>query len=280
MKMQEIWSPNITTSNGVVVVRKDSDIWWIVIHTMETDERGDTAEAVASNWFKLAIAKASAHYCVDSNSIVRCVKNNNIAWAAPGMNLHGIQYELAGRAAQSSTEWSDPFSMSMLQIAAKQAAVDAKKYGIPPVHLTVAEIRAGKRGFAGHIDATNAFSGGRGHTDPGTNFPWDKFLGMVQKEMGLIGAATAPAKTNESSGSTFPLPAGHWFGLNDGTVFSHSGVREVDRVRIKAIQSKLGISADGIFGPQSESSVKKKQSELKIAVDGRVGPQTWKAMKL
>ncbi|MDE7180894.1 MAG: N-acetylmuramoyl-L-alanine amidase [Muribaculaceae bacterium] len=44
------------------------------------------------------------------------------------------------------------------------------------------------------------------------------------------------------------------------------------------LQQKLGIKADGIFGAQTEASVKKYQSEHGCTPDGIVGPHTWEAL--
>ena len=62
----------------------------IVIHTMESPEKPDTAESVAA-WFAAATApQASAHYCIDANSIVECVRDTDVAWHAPGANHNGL----------------------------------------------------------------------------------------------------------------------------------------------------------------------------------------------
>ena len=68
----------------------------IVVHTMEMDEKGSTAESCAS-WFQNPAAGVSAHYCVDADSIVQCVKEEDVAWHAPGANHDGIGIEHAGR---------------------------------------------------------------------------------------------------------------------------------------------------------------------------------------
>lgn len=44
---------------------------------------------------------------------------------------------------------------------------------------------------------------------------------------------------------------------------------------VKYLQEKLKITADGIFGPQTENAVKSFQRKKNIAVDGIVGPVTW-----
>ena len=49
---------------------------------------------------------------------------------------------------------------------------------------------------------------------------------------------------------------------------------------VRQIQSKLGIPADGIFGPQTERSVRRFQRSKGLLVDGIVGPQTRSALGL
>lgn len=152
----------------------------IVIHTMESPEKPDTAEAVA-NWFAGPTAPmASAHYCIDNNSIVQCVFDHDVAYAAPKANHNGLHFEHAGRASQRAADWSDAYSTGELLLSAELAAIKSKEYGIPLVHLTPAQIRAGKLGFAGHIDITNAFPGSGSHTDPGPGFPWPRYLRYVK----------------------------------------------------------------------------------------------------
>lgn len=49
---------------------------------------------------------------------------------------------------------------------------------------------------------------------------------------------------------------------------------------VKRLQSKLGIEADGIFGPGTEKAVKEFQRSADLAVDGIAGPDTFMAMGL
>lgn len=44
------------------------------------------------------------------------------------------------------------------------------------------------------------------------------------------------------------------------------------------LQAALGISANGIFGPQTERAVRGFQQKHRLTVDGIVGPQTWGAL--
>jgi putative chitinase len=47
---------------------------------------------------------------------------------------------------------------------------------------------------------------------------------------------------------------------------------------VKKLQSKLGLGADGVFGPGTEKEVKKWQIEHDLAPDGLVGDGTWAKM--
>lgn len=49
---------------------------------------------------------------------------------------------------------------------------------------------------------------------------------------------------------------------------------------VKRLQEKLGISADGDFGPGTEAAVKDFQTANGLAVDGIAGPDTFAAMDL
>lgn len=171
-----------------VTSKREVDL--IVIHCMEAPEKGNTAENVGLYFknhpgflivgTKKIVSKPSAHVGVDSNSTVQYVKDNNVAWAAPGANHNGIHIELAGVSAQTAKEWADPYSILTLERAADVAAQYCLKYGIQAIKLTPLQLGKGFfRGIIGHIDATNAFKPNSGHTDPGTGFPWQFFLERV-----------------------------------------------------------------------------------------------------
>lgn len=146
---------------------------------MEFFERTDTAEVIAHDFAtRDATSKASAHICVDSNSIVQCVKDNDIAYAAPGCNSDGIQIELAGYGKQTREEWLDPYGIAMLALASDATAQYCLKYGILALQLTNAGLEAGESGIVGHYQVSEVYKKSD-HTDPGAHFPWDYFLTSV-----------------------------------------------------------------------------------------------------
>lgn len=155
----------------------------VVIHDMEFKESPDAAEIIAHDFATRGPNnKGSAHINVDSNSIVQCVKDNDVAYAAPGCNSDGIQIELAGFGKQTRTEWLDAYSDSLLKLAADATAQYCLKYNLPPIHLTNAQLAQGAKGIVGHYQVSAVYRKSD-HTDPGAGFPWDYFIAMVGREM-------------------------------------------------------------------------------------------------
>jgi peptidoglycan hydrolase-like protein with peptidoglycan-binding domain len=44
---------------------------------------------------------------------------------------------------------------------------------------------------------------------------------------------------------------------------------------VKIVQAKLGLTADGSFGPNTEAAVRAFQNQQGAIPDGIVGPKTW-----
>lgn len=149
----------------------------IVIHDMEMPEKPDTAEACAK-YFQTIDREASAHYCVDNNSVVQCVLEADIAFHAPP-NTNSIGIEHAGYAKQSTGEWLDPFGTAMLRDVSAPLVRDiAARHGIPLVWLSVQDLLDGKHGITSHNNVSLAWHKST-HTDPGPTFPVDQFMAWV-----------------------------------------------------------------------------------------------------
>lgn len=155
----------------------------IIFHTMEAPQSEGRAKQVAQ-WFAGSDSpEVSSHYTVDANEVWQVVNDEDVAWHASQANGYSIGIEHAGYAAQTPEEWDSPYNQAMLQRSAYLVAALAKKYGIPAVWLTPEELLAGNAGIAGHYDVSLAYSAGRGHTDPGPNFPKQKYIDLVKQAM-------------------------------------------------------------------------------------------------
>ena len=57
-------------------------------------------------------------------------------------------------------------------------------------------------------------------------------------------------------------------------------LRRGDRgLPVATLQRLLGVSADGIFGPQTRAAVRRVQASARLVQDGIVGPLTWRALR-
>jgi N-acetyl-anhydromuramyl-L-alanine amidase AmpD len=154
----------------------------VVIHTMEAKGKPGTALAVA-RWFAGVLApEASAHYCVDDQTVIGCVHEGDVAWAAALANKNGVHIEHAGFTARSQSDWADASSQAMLARSAILCAEICWRHSIPIKKLGSAELVQKERGICGHSDVTQAF-GKSTHTDPGGSFPWEQYLALVRAEM-------------------------------------------------------------------------------------------------
>lgn len=159
---------------------------WIVLHSTENAIRPGTARNVAT-WFGSANApRASAHYVVGPDELIRCVPEADVAWAAPGANRQGIQLELVGQAAR--TDWllegdADNCGAAVLRRAAELVAELCRRWNIPIERLDADALRAGKRGITTHASVGVAFKQSD-HVDPGMpndrRWPWEAFLALVR----------------------------------------------------------------------------------------------------
>lgn len=155
-----------------------SSVDWVVLHCMEAPESSTRAERCAAN-FAAGAREASAHYCVDSDSVVQCVPEEQIAWHAPGANRRGIGIEHAGYARQTRGQWFDPFSRAMLGLSVQLTARICQRWNIPPVALEADGLNEQKRGITTHLAVSEAFKKSK-HWDPGHHFPLDWYAEQVK----------------------------------------------------------------------------------------------------
>lgn len=245
--MSTILSPNKYTG-------RRAPIRVIVEHTMEVSEDDPNVAEAVGNGFANPARQASAHVGVDTDSECRYVADADTAWAAPGVNNDGLQLEMAGRAGQTTGDWTDPASRQILERGAQRTATWCRTYGIPPRRLSNAELKAGQRGIIDHNQASQVYGGT--HWDVGPNFPWASFMARV---VSLVGGAVAKPQTRPAV-----APATRIHLVVDGLFGPRSKAR---------LQQWAGATVDSILGPLTWKAVQAKVGGL--VVDGVPGPLTW-----
>lgn len=238
-------------------------IQWIVIHTMEV-ERTDRAALNCARDFATTTDARSAHYCIDNGTIIHCVEEKDIAFAAPP-NALGIQLEHAGFASLTAEQWHDDYSQAMLHLSAELAASIAHRYAVPVVWLSVEDLVGGRRGFTSHANISNAFQMST-HQDPGAHFPREEYLRMVQAA--LDASVQPPGSSNAVPDRVLRL-----------------GVPPMRGEDVRAVQEALvkhgfALAVDGIYGPLTAQAVRAFQRGNGLSPDSVVGPLTWRTLGL
>lgn len=208
---------------------------------------------------------ASAHVNVDNNSAVRSVRDEDVAYAAPGSNHDGLHVEFAGYAAQRAEEWNDPFSKAMLfDIAVPVFGRWCEAYEIPAVLLNEAGLKAQRRGITTHAEVSRAFRLSS-HTDPGPNFPLGKFVGAVREFRG--------GKAEEGEPVRKPLAT-----IKVGTGRNWLVKKAQRHLRVHGVLAFEG-KPDGDFDSKVQAAVERFQRGHGISVDGIIGPDTWRKLQ-
>jgi murein DD-endopeptidase MepM/ murein hydrolase activator NlpD len=140
----------------------------------------------------------------------------------------------------------DYLHLSRVDVSPGQAVKQGQVLG-----LSGASGKGSERGYGPHLHLS-ARIGGK-HVNGAGNFDYEAFLA------GQGGATAAPAAP--------AAPAGR------KTV--KKGSKGTD---VKYLQSKLGITADGDFGPKTHAAVVAFQGSKGLVADGIVGPKTWAAI--
>lgn len=208
----------------------------------------ESEAGVAKNtavYFKKKTTQASAHYVEDIDSEEHCVPEDVIAWHAPP-NKHSIGIEICGEASYTREQWLSPEVWPAVQRAAARLKDIAARHNVPLVKLSAADLVAGKRGYCGHVDVSQAFHQTT-HTDPGPNFPWDRFaelLGVTPSPAPAprpvpTPSPIGPSRPTPRSLPAWPLTGKNYFGLLTGPALSHGGWFGWEQPYIRLLQQWL-----------------------------------------
>ena len=151
----------------------------ICIH-VTVNTAGTPAENVAT--YQINTQSGSYHELTDTTPkhLTENTDDWNVWAAGPTSNARHLHRSFVMWGTETRVDWLK--HDKMLRDAAARDAAWAKKYYIPVVKLTGADLRAGKKGFFGHIETAQAW-GETDHVDPGAGFPWDIYLGYVRDAM-------------------------------------------------------------------------------------------------
>ena len=192
------------------------------------------------------------------------VKRGNKAWTQANANPVAVAAELCTPAG-AATGWTRDYWLNkqkvMLDNAADWVAEEAAAFGIPLVGLSPAQAQGSGRGVCQHMDLG---SWGGGHHDCGKGFPLDYVLSKA--------GGSSPAKPPEQPAASAPPLHVDYFGRAHNATCNDVRTWQ-DKMRARG----WSLSADGIFGPESEGVCRQFQAEKGLSVDGLVGPATWSA---
>ena len=132
----------------------------IVLHgTVSPAVKGGARNIAA--YFRSSSAGGSAHYIVDPGEVVQSAYDDVIAWhAPPNRNSIGVEFcdPVGGpNGALPLSRWDDAAHRAELKLGARLVAELCLAYNVPPVMLTPAQLRAGKRGICEHDDVSDAW---------------------------------------------------------------------------------------------------------------------------
>lgn len=166
--------------------RGTGNIVGIIVHTSEGGEGPISAENLAAftasprtyNPDGTVANLASYHAIADTDKVILTVPDGGWAYAAGGGNRQFLHICIPGRVAQSREQWLDATSRAYIRQVAEYIVTKGMQYAIPMHKLSVSEMQAGKRGYAGHREVSHAYKQSN-HIDPyatntgSGNFPWD-----------------------------------------------------------------------------------------------------------
>lgn len=157
-----------SSRNGAVITK-------IVAHTAQ----GARTKESLYRYFDQPDVMASSHVGIDAGGVATWIDRSRAAWTLRNGNPYSVNAEICGFAEWTRAQWLSTGTVDgcvnprrMIRNLAAWIVREARALGIPLVRLTVADWRAGRRGYADHYTYTKATLDGS-HWDVGDGFPWD-----------------------------------------------------------------------------------------------------------
>ncbi len=253
----------VTTPAYRVIQGDNLPIIRIVWHTTQSGNYPvASAAGVADNvagYFQRHDSGGSAQYITDIAKVLHVLSDNTIAWGAPP-NPHELHIEICGNSAYTREQWLSPQVWPAVQNAINLAAELSIRCNVPVIKIGPDNLIAGHAGHCGHVDVSNAWHQ-TDHTDPGPNFPWDLVVPAVKAAIG-VKTSTDPAARPAAG------------------VYTVKGMQSAPgNPGFNAyLQHRLGIPADGSWGPQTTRTLAAFQTSHGLAGDAVIGAATAAAL--
>lgn len=155
----------------------------LVLHDNEGPEGVNSAAGLRDYLLRNGADGGGYQATFDDRNIVTVQPDFVVCYANGAINHESIDGCIVGYASQTAADWSDLFDAGYGEIpgaienSAQWFAAKAKLYGIPATLLSPEQLHdPNARGLTTHGLLTAAgYSGTQGHTDPGANFPLEKW---------------------------------------------------------------------------------------------------------
>lgn len=229
---------------------------YITIHETANTKKGANAENHAKLQYNGNSRQASWHYQVDDRSIWQSIPDNEVAWhAGDGQYGTGNRQSIA---VELCVNEDGDFQKTMKN-AAWLVAHLMDKWDIP----------------LSRVVQHNKWSGKNCPAIIRKKGWWDDFLALVKKE--IEKPSSKPKKENKVK----KVKDDDLKAAPNGAKYTRLLKLTSPMMRgkdVEAVQAKVKVVVDGIFGPKTEKAVRKYQAAHDLKVDGIVGPQTWAHM--
>jgi N-acetylmuramoyl-L-alanine amidase len=250
---------------------------WLVIHFTAND--GDNATN-NGKYFKNNVVKASAHYFVDDDTIVKSVEEDYVAYAVGGKKLNsgGIYHGVVTNYNSISIEMCDTVKDGKYNVSAKtranaiELAKDiVKRHNIDKSHVVRHYDITGKMCPKYYVDDINEWKA----------FVDDIFKSTTTKKQTTLNSNSVK-KLQKALNSSYKLKLSvdGKLGTKTKTVLNTYTVKNyTNNAYAKWIQQRLkdkgySIKVDGKFGKDSEKVLKQFQKDKGLKVDGVCGYNT------
>lgn len=156
----------------------------IVMHSTVTPCGPGWARKVAHYFAGLdANHKASAHYVVDTDTVIQCVHDHVVAYHC-GQNQDSIGIEMCEYPSWNLARWLTPEHRKMKRQAVRLVAELCLAYDIAPYFVGRTALLDGRRGVTTHRAMSLTFHHST-HWDPGA-WPRRRFMRAVRREINTL----------------------------------------------------------------------------------------------